>query len=469
MLKGWSTAHKGLKYKLMLAFSLMSVIPLLACVYIISNNLFPALEELFTVSVIILAAILIALLGLLLAKALVDPVIDMAIEAKVIASGEYDKRISVSTDDEVGNIASSINAMTHKIKTNLDELKNYGQRMREINVDIHKKVLALSSLLQIGDIISGGSIQIDSLLELAVERVSAVVDGGFAALYMPMREGEDLSLKTSYGITSDRLSDLIVRQEGNGLLEKSLSDHSLIIADKSVKHSREMADLLLMLDIANMLGIPIYTGKRTLGMLVVGSKLVDMKFKNDDIELIKVFAKQITIAIESDILNKKTEALAIKDDLTGLYNKNFILGRLEEEIKRAIFYQRPCSLIVFNVDGFKSFRDKHGELVSEEVLKKISKILKDSLDPIGKAARIGGDEFAMLLPEKNKRESANIADDVRARVSSTNLLREGQVMLTVSAGVSENPLDGSTGDELFRKAMESLRQAKSSGPDKVVA
>ena len=261
----------------------------------------------------------------------------------------------------------------------------------------------------------------------------------------------------------------MIRSSGNGILEKSLAAHTLVMADKGTKKTREMDELLASLGVKNILGIPIYSGRNTLGMLIVGSRLDEFKNKNDDVELIKVFAKQITIAIESDILNKKTEALAIKDDLTGLYNRNFILDRLEEEIKRAIFYQRPCSFIVFNIDDFKMFREQYGELAAEEAVKRVAKLVRDNIDPICKAARIGGNEFAMLLPEKNKKEASRIAEDLRSKVASTSLSRDRQLNMTVSCGVSENPIDGATSDELYKKALESLKLAKASGKNKIVA
>ena len=172
--------------------------------------------------------------------------------------------------------------------------------------------------------------------------------------------------------------------------------------------------------------------------------------------------------IESDLLSKKTDQLAIKDDLTDLYNKTFIMGRLEEEIRRAIFYQRPCSFVAFNIDNFRKFRDVHGELAAEEALKRMSKIFRDNLTPVGKAARIGGDDFAMLLPEKNKKEAAYIAEELRKKIETTNLLRQGQASLTVSCGVGENPIDGATADELFKKAMSAVKEAKSLGKNRVV-
>ena len=96
-------------------------------------------------------------------------------------------------------------------------------------------------------------------------------------------------------------------------------------------------------------------------------------------------------------------------------------------------------------------------------------MVKDNTIPVGKAARIGGDEFAMLLPEKNKREASFIAEEVRNKISSTNVLKEGTASLTVSVGVSENPIDGATSDELFKKAFDAMKQAKSSGKNKVVS
>ena len=463
-----SSGSRGLRYKLMLAFSLMSVIPLLACTYIISVYLFPQLKDFFNVSIVISAAVLVAMLGLAFAKALINPVINMAIEANMIASGDYDKKLAVSSDDEVGHLASSINSMTQRIKSNLDELKNYGQKMREVNVEIHKKVIALSSLLQIGDIISGGGSQIDSILELSVEKASNVFEAGFGALYLPREQSDDLSAKFIYNLQDDALSGLIVRKADRGVIGKIMDEKAIIIIDKGAKQSRDIDDFRDAYNIKNALIIPLYSGKKNLGLLIIGNKAENFKYKTDDIDLIKVFAKQMMIAIESDILNKKTEALAIKDDLTDLYNKNFIMARLEEEIKRAIFYQRPCSFIIFNIDGFKAFRDSYGELTAEEVLRRIAKLLKDSATPVGKVARIGGDEFAMLLPEKNKKEATFIAEEIRNKLASTNLLREGSANLTISGGLSENPIDGVTGDELFKKAKEALEKAKALGRNRII-
>jgi len=464
--KKLTVVNRGLRYKLLIAFSLMSIIPLLACMYVISAYLFPELESLPTISIVIVVSILISILGLFLARSLIDPVIDMAIEAKLIAGGEYNRKIVAPFEDEVGHLAESINFMTHKIKTNMDELKGYGRKIGEVNQEIQKKMLALSSLLQIGDIISQGSSQLDTLLDLALEKACSIFDAGFGALYMPQEEGGDVILRTSCNIEKENLDDIVIKNSGNGILEKIIAERSIVIIDKSAKLSKELAGFRLSANVENFIIIPLYSNKRNLGLLILGSRLSDFKYKSDDIEIIRVFSKQMAIAIESDILSKKTSELSITDDLTNLYNKRFILGRLEEEIKRSVFYQRPCSFIVFSMEGFDGFRNKYGELASEEALRRIARSIKDNMVPVGKAARVSGFEFAVLLPEKNKKEASQIAEDIRKMVESTNLLREGNASLKIVAGVSENPIDGATGEELFKKAMEA---AKGIGRNNVIS
>lgn len=469
LFKRMSLAPKGLRYKLIIAFSLMSIIPLLACAYIIFSYIFPLVGEFVSIAAVVVFSIIIAVLGLILAKGLVDPVIDMAIDAKMIANGEFNKEISVSSQDEIGVLGESINTMTQKIRLNLDELKIFGQKTKELNVEIHKKVLALSSLLQIGDLVSSGSADLDAILELSVQKVATLLEGGFCVFYMiPKEDSIEFIPKTHSNVHEDALLDIIIKN-GEGFLGKIMEDKAFTVVDKTTKVTKLLEEFKDSYKVGNMIAAPICSGKKDFGLLLVGSRQGDYRYKTDDIDLVKIFAKQITIAIENDVWIKKSEELSIKDDLTDLYSKNYILSRLDEEIRRAIFYQRPCSFIVFNIDNFKSILESRGELAAEEVIKKVARILKDNATPVGKAARIGGDEFAMLLPEKNKKEAAHIAEDLRKKIEASNFSRDGKIAITVSGGVSENPLDGSTQEEIFKKAMELLRNAKSMGKNRVAA
>ncbi|MCX5668067.1 MAG: diguanylate cyclase [Candidatus Omnitrophica bacterium] len=460
---------KGLRFKLLIAFSLMSIIPILACAYLIFSHTFPAMSDVTSVTTVVLLSAIISTLGLALAKRMVDPVINMAIEAKMIAGGEFDREISVRADDEVGILGESINAMTQKMRLNLDELRSFGQKIKELNVDIHKKVLALSSLLQISDLIAGGSANLDTVLELSVQKVAMVLDEGFCVFYMIPKEGSGEFLPRAYSnIQREALLGVVVKK-GEGFLGRIIEDKKLFIVDNTTEMTGEVKELKSSNKIENMAAVPIYSGNKILGLLVVGNRQDDYQYRADDLDLIKIFAKQITIAVENDIWIKKSRELLIKDDLTDLYSKDYVLSRLDEEIRRAIFYQRPCSFILFSIDNFESLRETRGELAAEDVIKRVAKLIRDNTTPVGKAARISGNEFGMLLPEKNKRQAAYIAEEVRKQIEAANFSREGSLKITVSGGVSENPIDGSTQEELFKKATELLGNAKSMGKNRITA
>jgi diguanylate cyclase (GGDEF)-like protein len=464
-----SLAPIGLRYKLVIAFSLMSIIPIMACVYLIFSRSLPVTLDSINVTTIVLLSAVISTLGLALAKRMVEPIINMAVEAKMIADGEFSRKVSVSRDDEVGVLGESINVMTQKMRVNLDELRIFGQKTKELNVDIHKKVLALSSLLQIGDLIAEGSANLDTVLELSVQKVAMILDGGFCILYMAPKEGSAEFLPKTYSnIQREALLDIAIKK-GEGLLGRIIENKKFFIMDASTKIISEVKEFRSSFNIENAVAVPICSGSKDFGLLLVGNKQEDYRCRADDLDLIKIFAKQITIAIENDIWINKSKELSIKDDLTDLYSKGYVLSRLDEEIRRAIFYQRPCSFILFSIDNFESLRAARGELGAEDVIKRVARFIRDNTTPVGKAARISGNEFGMLLPEKNKRQAAYIAEEVRKQIEAANFSREGDLKITVSGGVSENPIDGSTQEELFKKATQLLSNAKSMGKNRVAA
>ena len=96
----------------------------------------------------------------------------------------------------------------------------------------------------------------------------------------------------------------------------------------------------------NCLAMPVFLKSKVKAILGIGNTREDFQYNKDDIELLDIFSKQVAIAIENDIMASRIEKLEIKDALTGRYNQGFINSRLQEEIKRAIAYQRPCALII---------------------------------------------------------------------------------------------------------------------------
>lgn len=462
-----SMVPKGLRYKLMIAFSLMSIIPLLVCVYLVTNFVFPQLENLAQVSIIVLLSITIALLGLILAKRMVDPVIDMALEAKIIASGDYGRKLETDREDEIGELGRSINHMTKRIKDSMVELQNYSIKTKEVNLEIQKKVLALSNLLQIGDMIAASE-KLENVLDIVVRKVGEIDEGNFTILFLAEEGTTKMIPKASHNISTKAVKDISFTI-GKDYLGTSVREKNIIKIDSSVRINSQMEELRKIFKIKSCLMVPVVSHGMGVGFLFTANNKDDYRFGDDDIELIKVLSKQLGIAIENDILLKRTKELAIKDELTDLYNEKYVRGRLDEEIKRAILYQRPCSLLLFNIDDFKEFRDRHGELVTEDTLKKIADVLKKNSTEVSKVARLGGDEFAIVLPEKNKKEATQFAEEIRKKIEAVEIkgARKDERHLTVSGSVSENPIDGTSANELFDKAKTALKKAKLEGKNRI--
>lgn len=179
-----------------------------------------------------------------------------------------------------------------------------------------------------------------------------------------------------------------------------------------------------------------------------------------------------TISKNARELLDKVEKLSLNDKLTGLYNATYIRERLNEEIKRAIHYQCPCSFAYFNIDGFKNYVMKYGMEASDEVLKSVARILEKNLSEFDRAARLTKDEFVIIFPDKNKKKAIqaveNISKDIAAFAFGTKTGEEAE-HLTVSVGISENPIDGVSSDELYVKARDRMTIAKKKGKNTIEA
>lgn len=452
--KSLSLARRSIRHKLTAAFALMSVIPMLVCGYLIIYYIFPMVKSLRDISLIFAITVFITLLGFYLAKKIIYPVVEIAAAAKGIAEGKLDGEVSVKAEDEIGELSGSLNQLSTRLKENMTELHSYGEKIKEINMEINKKVFALSGLLQIGNLMTT-SAGLDEVFNLIVEKLSQLQDGGVAFLMFLDEASGELLTRAQANVEAGEISRLKIKI-GQGPLGKIFSSATPLVMDRQNKLKVIDENLRKVLQAKNMALLPVISSGKIIGILGTGNNTEDFLFADDEIELIGVFAKQAAVAVENDILLRKTEELTLTDDLTRLYNESYIRGRLDEEIKRAIAYQRPCSFVIFEVDNFERYRDVLGEIAAEGALKKIAQTLKESASDIDKAARFSDHQFALLLPEKNKQQSLNVAENIRKEIERYNLRQnklKTSVSLTLSAGISAAPADGMTAVELINKAL----------------
>jgi diguanylate cyclase (GGDEF)-like protein/PAS domain S-box-containing protein len=177
------------------------------------------------------------------------------------------------------------------------------------------------------------------------------------------------------------------------------------------------------------------------------------------------FAELVSLAISSSEAREQLLALASTDPLTGLPNLRTFTQRLGDEVVRARRHSRPLSLMMIDIDHFKLVNDTHGHDVGNRVLIEIARRLARLVRGEDTVARVGGEEFAWILPESDGRDAYWVAERARAAIAETPFPLAGH--LTISAGVCE--IDAAAyPDELFRRADAALYAAKAQGRNTTV-
>jgi len=457
--KGISLVSKGLQYKLRIAFSLMSILPLLVCVYLffvyspyIAKVPFSNLQIILSMGV----SFLVAIIGFLVAKGIVDPIVAISSEVKSIAKGEFNRTIAISGEDEIGELGDALNTLTKRIRDNMDELRNYGERTKEINFEINKRVVVLSGLLHISNLISQGE-KIKEIFQVSIDKLAQIKDTAWLIL---VRKEQDLPFQICADFEiSDDLREILLKEGLQKIFDSIIVNKNGWVIDR--RNTSKESDIARdIFGTANGIFMPIFRHGKIVGFLGAGNGEDGFEYTNEDIELLSIFAKQIAIAIENDYLSGRLGKLEINDTLTGLYNKNFIVNRLDEEIRRAIIYQRPCAFLLISIDGYDEYLRSFGQLSSETVLKKIARVLEENSTEVNRIARYGDNDFAFVLPEKNKKQSISFAEELKKKIDLYFSQDGSKTKLTISGAISENPIDGSSAKELIEKAESLLVVAK---------
>lgn len=185
-----------------------------------------------------------------------------------------------------------------------------------------------------------------------------------------------------------------------------------------------------------------------------------------DIERISFAANLAAIAIENRNARKELEHRAYSDYLTGLANRRYFIEQAELELSRHNRYSTELSLIMLDIDFFKKINDTYGHNVGDLVLQKIAEVSRTILRDVDIIGRIGGEEFAILLPETNLEDSIKVAERLRNEISNASVfLEKEEVKFTSSFGVVA--ANKSNIDKLLIKADKALYKAKESGRNRV--
>lgn len=178
--------------------------------------------------------------------------------------------------------------------------------------------------------------------------------------------------------------------------------------------------------------------------------------------------KQRTAELEK--ANQELTRLATTDTLTGALNRRAFMDAMHAEIERSRRYQHPMSILIIDVDLFKSINDTYGHMVGDDVLCNLTQIAKNTIRECDHFARFGGEEFAVLLPESDRKTALQAAERIRQTIFENRLItNEEEIAVSVSIGVAEIMETNGNGDKLISLADKRLYRAKEQGRNRCVA
>lgn len=169
---------------------------------------------------------------------------------------------------------------------------------------------------------------------------------------------------------------------------------------------------------------------------------------------------------------ERSLSMALIDSLTGLYNRRYLETYLKGLMENAVERRKPLALLMLDLDHFKAVNDTHGHLFGDKVLRAVSEALVNSLRSVDMIARIGGEEFVVVMPDTSGEFAEAVAERLRRRVSETSVTHEGidqPVTVNVSIGLTMRTSDDKSVNDLIGRADKALYEAKNAGRNQVIA
>lgn len=215
----------------------------------------------------------------------------------------------------------------------------------------------------------------------------------------------------------------------------------------------------------NLMAVPLISNGRVHGLLVLLNKH-DGNFTAEDEDTLINFAFH---AYQAIWLNAEITRMANTDGLTGLNNHRVFQERLAAELNRHIRYSRKLSLMMLDIDHFKSFNDNYGHQTGDRVLKELAATMEHFVRSMDITARYGGEEFVIVLPETPVDEAFMVADRLRQKIFNNGFILESgeRIPLSISIGVAGFPDDARIHSELVKSADKALYHAKRTGRNRV--
>ena len=279
-----------------------------------------------------------------------------------------------------------------------------------------------------------------------------------------------LSLVVTHGYPSVLVEDVKI-EPGEGILGQVLATGATLVTSDAARDFPQCARRRRYRS-GSFLVMPMKSGGEVIGAVALADRTDGGAFSQRDIETLERLLPAITLAVGRARMHdrvKELQYLATLDPLTGLHNRSHFREALAVEVHRARRQRVPLSVLILDADGFKDVNDTFGHQAGDALLRDIADVLRNTVRVFDISARVGGDEFAVLMPGSDTHAAALTGERIRRLLASLSLPRGADgssPKLCVSIGVAELQ-PAANGEDLLADADRALYQAKRTGGDRV--
>jgi diguanylate cyclase (GGDEF)-like protein len=351
------------------------------------------------------------------------------------------------------------------VRRSPDSDERLTQVVRELEARMDEMVRELSGALEqsqlegkrnriLGEL--AGSIDLDEVLTRVLEAAGAI-EGVDAALVTLTPQPDGQPTVATLGLSAEEAERQAVTGPPDGREARAISISYEYGAEESGAEGEA---------IRAGVAVPLPGDTAPLGLLTIFTRSAGHTFGEEEVQELEELATRAGPAIENARRFREARQLADLDALTGLHNRRYFHETLAREVARAHRYDRNLALIIFDLDDFKAINDRIGHLAGDGVLAEAAERIREAVRSADFACRVGGDEFAVILPESKLADADQLYARLRKAVSSRPVGQAGP--LTISAGVAElQPEDDAIA--FFQRADHALYGAKEAGKGQVVA
>lgn len=336
--------------------------------------------------------------------------------------------------------------------------------------EAERAVREMSSLYHIG-LATSSSLEIDSVMRQVADQVQAVmeVDSFLLVLYDAGNQLMDYVIQRDKGVEFARE----VLPISSGGASAWIVQHRRPLL---VRHwDQEAAGFPFVSEVLgdptqSYLGVPLVAGDRVIGV-ISAQKREPYAYDANDSRLLSAIAAQAALALENARLHQATRYQALHDSLTGAYNHAALLEQIAHEVGTARDYRHPTTLIMLDIDHFKTYNDTYGHVAGDIVLRRVVEGIQANIKSSDALGRWGGEEFGVVLPGVRAGDALAIAQRIRKTLAALDMTApDGRPLPapTVSQGIACYPDTAGNSSQLVDQADSALYQAKARGRDTIV-